>query len=197
MSWSRNKNKPPPPHGNFSNPLCQECGPWHPVTWWPHSNSPTLLFCLAAYKDTNIYPHVLSLTCTAYSPPHPQPIYVLANTCELTVSNKLRGDRKSNIIVNILLWPLFLPSAIPHHSFILFNGIFLHTVLIYGDGGNKGSTEVTLMLQHILKPTQLKNNSRKCPQLGVTLQLTGSLTYQLWGIPLALLAKTCCSKHVL
>lgn len=42
-------------------------------------------------------------------------------------------------------------------------------------------------MQHILKPTQLKNNNRKCLWLRVTLQPTGSLAYQLGGIPLALL----------
>lgn len=40
-------------------------------------------------------------------------------------------------------------------------------------------------MQHILKPTQLKNNNRKCLRLRVTLQLRGSLAYQLRGIPLA------------
>lgn len=42
-------------------------------------------------------------------------------------------------------------------------------------------------MQHILKPIQVKNNSRKCPRLSVTLQLT-SLTYQLWHY---------CQKHAI
>lgn len=66
------RTKTGPSHSNFSSPLCQECRPWHPVTWWPHSNSPTLLFsprCLQ-YKDTNTYPLVRGLTCQrAKTPP--------------------------------------------------------------------------------------------------------------------------------
>lgn len=129
----------------------------------------------------------------ATPPPHLHllpPIYA-----HVSVSNKGRGDRKSNLaLMSTICRPppparFVYTVCCPTPWLYLHIGIFWDTVLIRGwweEGVYRGHIDV----QHILKPTQLKNNnnSRKCPRLSVTLQLTGSLTYQLWSIPLAIQA---------
>lgn len=91
--------------------------------------------CLQGRTHThkNTYPLVLGphMSCvrTLLLPPS-RPLYVLANTCERTVSNKRRrgGDRESNLgsasTLTVSISVLFV--------FILFAGIFWDAVLIVG-----------------------------------------------------------------